>query len=119
MPIDWFGTVGYTPLKRNRLAKLELTTSGRRGVACADYRGFTVQILDVHTGPIDKVYFAFDDYLTERSDARSDYQPGDHCFEVVEWHWYIAVPATTRPFTRAVERYLDLFRAGPADDAAG
>ena len=122
VPIEWFGTIGYTPLDASRRVKLQLSNAAGRGTSYGgQYNGFVVTMLDIHGGTIDRTSFAFDDYLHERSDERGDYPLGSNpCFVVLDhvgWRWYIAIPASTRPFTAAVERYLDQFRTAPPDDA--
>lgn len=111
--VDWFDRTGYHQIDGDRRARLDLSTYGHGG----HYEGFYVEIISKATGRIDRKWFAFDDYLphSARCDGRSADYPshGNTVFEVIDhigWDWYIAVPASTRPFTEAVERYIDLFR---------
>jgi hypothetical protein len=112
--INWFGLSGLHSLGNNRNAKIELATRGTSG----HYPGFLVTIINNHDGKIDQQFFEFDDYLNTstsgRIDERNNYPlNGGRCFEVVShtgWGWYIAKPKSTRPYCRAVETYLGMFR---------
>lgn len=115
MPIEWLDLVGLHKLDDGRLARIELETRGTSG----NYPGFLVTVINKREGVVDSKYFRFDDYLPrdmdERQDNRHDYPiaADNLCFHVVAgcgFHWYIAVPLHTRPFCRAIEGYLEMFR---------
>jgi hypothetical protein len=112
--IRWFDLAGLHRLDGERSAKVELATRGTSG----QYEGFLVTVLNKREGKVDSKFFAFDDYLgrslKSRTDGREDYPLGDNvCFHVSShcgWCWYIAEPKSARPFTEAVEAYLEAFR---------
>lgn len=111
--ILWTGLTGFTKIDEDRLAKIELADRSVRG----EYNGFRVTILNKREGKVDETFFAFDDYLAKdlnkRLDDRRDYPLQDNpCFKVVAhcgWHWYIAKPRSAKPFTEAVEGYIQMF----------
>ncbi len=117
LPITWLGRAGYHLLDADVRARLELAQvnpdhAPQPGV----YDGLRATIVSRTLGEIDRNRFVFDDYLAERADDRADWQPHPPApsFQVrsrVGWHWYIAVPATTRPLTHAVEAWIDLYRS--------
>lgn len=117
-PIQWFGAAGYIDLDGTRRAKVELSTVDWRGVETPGYYpSLVVTILDVTIpGSIDQHMFPFDQYLSERSDNRPDWNPSPKVplFRVSSWacgwNWYVAEPRTTRPLTEAIERYIEVFR---------
>lgn len=113
--IAWFDLAGLHKLDGERVAKVELTTRGTSG----RYEGFFVTVMNKREGRVDAKFFAFDDYLSprleDREDARGDHPlgRGNVCYAVVAhcgFDWHIARPADTRPFTSAVESYLEAFR---------
>ena len=114
IPIEWFDLTGMHRLDEDRRVKVQLRTRGH-----ADhYPGFMVTVLNKREGEIDRKFFKFDDYLDRdaRTDARRNDYPGNRtclCFHVASscgWEFYIAKPASTRPFCEAVEAYVGMFR---------
>jgi hypothetical protein len=114
--ITWLDTTGYIELDNDRRARLQLAELCARDApwpTSGYLTGFEVQIVSKTRGRLDGKAFLFDDYLHERADHRSDVALREGTFKVigrVGWRWYIAVPASTHPFTSAVERYINLFR---------
>lgn len=114
LELQWFDRTGYHKLDDERRARIVLETRECGG----EYPGFNVTILSKNSGVIDQKYFKFDDYLDTslegRTDRRSDYPlRGNTCYEVIAhcgWEFYIAKPKDTRPYTEAVERWIDQFR---------
>ncbi len=107
LKLQWLDKTGIHKLKDGRVVRIELETSG----TYETYTGFLVTVMNPKEGKVDQKFFAFSDYLTERSDDRQKDQPGSH-FQVIAhtgWRWYIAVPKTTRPFCEAVEAYIKVF----------
>jgi hypothetical protein len=105
-PIQWLDKSGFYTLPGERVVRIELESEGISG----HYAGFLVTILHRQTGKIDAKFFAFNDYLRERSDNRADLP--NQRFEVIShtgWGWYIAVPKDTRPFCAAIEAYIQVF----------
>jgi hypothetical protein len=114
--ITWLDMTGYIELDDDRRARLQLAELRAHDASypTSGYlTGFEVEIVSKTRGRLDGKTFLFDDYLDERADNRADVRPQGGTFKVISrvgWSWYLAVPATTRPFTSAVERYLELFR---------
>jgi hypothetical protein len=92
------------------MAKLEITDIGCRDT----FQAIHVTIMDKLSGTIDSKTFRFDDYLSfdlkDRKDDRKDYEGGFYGWlDGSKLDWYIAVPKSVVPITRALVRYLDLF----------
>jgi len=108
--IKWMDLSGYVRIDDDRRARIQLATHGTMG----EYRAFIVSIISKRKGKIEAKSFLFDDYLSDRSDNRSDYPLGKNpCFMVIDhigWRWYIAVPKTTRPLCQEIEKYIEIFR---------
>lgn len=105
----WQGQSGVAIIDNDRRATITLATHGR-----ADhYEGCNVEITSKTIGRIMSKWFAFDEYLHERTDIRSDHPIGSSnpCFYVWhsrgDWSWYIAIPAHPEHFTQAVEGWID------------
>ncbi len=106
LKLQWLDLTGFHTFKDGRVARIELETR-RSGDT---YEGFLVTILNPKEGVVDRKFFAFADYLSERSDNRTDMP--DQKFVVISyvaWDWHVAVPTTTRPLCEAVEAYIKLF----------
>jgi hypothetical protein len=105
--IQWFDLTGmYKYGDGERVARIDLSTNGAADL----YVGFRVTVLNTRKGKIDEKFFAFNDYLSERADDRSDYKGGFEVYPGCGWGWYIAVPKTTEPLVRAIEQYLMVFQ---------
>ena len=108
IPITWFDRQGLYRLDDDRAAVLTLEIQSTIG----SYSGFQVEIVSKIRGRLFQKYFDFNDYLHsgQRSDNRSDYEGGFvvHA-ESCDWNWYIAIPTSTKPFTQAVERWVEHF----------
>ena len=119
-PIHFFDGQGVVTLNREQVAILTLTTHG----TVDHFRRFDVQVVNLkYASVVARKLFLFDDYLDPacRSDDRSDYNGS---FQVIQslyradWTWCIAVPESTRPFTEAIQEWIELFRYPGAKDAA-
>lgn len=105
--IGWFDLTGYSPIDKNRRAKIELDSVRISG----QYQAFRVTILDKNDGPVDKKTFLFTDYLgsekTHTSPVRGEeYKVVSHC----GWVWHIVTPKSTRPICEAIEKYIGVFK---------
>lgn len=120
--LDW-----HLPnLKVNAAGAIEELDADRRAVislysgnSADHFGGVKVEIVSKTTGHITAQVFLFDDYLDTsprgRADDRSGNYPygGNRTYTVISyigWRWYIAVPRDDRPFTAAVEDYIDSWR---------
>lgn len=109
--IEWFGRGGIVTLDDNRRAEIDPAKLDNYG---QQTEGLEVKIVDKKGGKITRRSFRYDDFMVERADNRTDYQPlNDRCFMVAEnigLDWYIAIPAQPQDFSEAVEHFIDLYR---------
>lgn len=108
LKMQWIGSELFIHLDQDRRAAVSISTNGH----AEHYVMLVVRIVNKREGQVDSKSFGFSEYLREvgRSDTRHDMP--DQRFEVVShvgWHWYIAVPKTTKPLTEAVAAYAALF----------
>lgn len=108
IPITWFDRQGLHRLDDDRVAAITLEIQGVSG----SYPGFHVEIVSQVHGKLFQKFFNFNDYLPphQRSDHRTDYTGGFVVNANCGWQWYIAIPASTQPFTEAIERWIEHFR---------
>ena len=113
--VQWLDAEGFRTLSADRLARISIDAPG----AADTYTGLTVRIIHVQTGEIDRKFFRFDDYLSDRIDGRSDYPSssrvsyaGFYLYPHANrgWMWHIANPRSTAAVVDAVEKYIGLFR---------
>lgn len=108
LKMQWIGSELFIHLDQDRRAVVTISTHG----AADHYEKLVVRIVNKKDGPVDTKAFKFNEYLrgVGRSDSRHDHP--DQGFEVVSyvgWHWYIAIPKTTKPLTEAVAAYATMF----------
>ncbi len=111
--VEWLDDMGMLPLAEGRFARLEVATFG----IANQMTRISVTVLSRETGKLDQKDFHFADYLSERSDTRTDYDEG---FQITGHYagygWYIAVPKSTAPICEAIGRYLEHFRQASANE---
>jgi len=107
IPIHWFDLTGIFEFPGDEVRRAVITL--RPTTTHDHFDGFEVQIVNKHEGMVALKCFSFNDYLSERSDARDDYRDGFGVIAYCGWEWYIAIPKTTRPFCEAVEAYIALW----------
>jgi hypothetical protein len=112
--IAWSGPSGWLTINDDLRANIFLTSTPHGGMGYADhYYGMAVDIVSKTRGKIANESFAFDDFLHDRIDDRRDYtgeSRGVFCvISSVKWDWYIAIPTSTKPFTRTIEAFIAMF----------
>lgn len=100
--------VAIVSMDGDKLAKVELVTSGTRGV----YTGVRISVVSTQHGVIDTAVMRFDEVLDifDRADDRDDYIGGYSVRAHCGWKWYIATPTTPADFGFAVYNYISEWR---------
>jgi chorismate synthase len=91
--LQWSGRDAVMGLPNGNVARVSLETDG---TSCK-YEKLVVRIVSLRVGEVDRKEFRFNEYLSTRSDSRSDYSNGFHVWmNRGDLGWYIATPSRIR-----------------------
>lgn len=108
--LRWSGRDATMDLPNGRVARVSLSVEDIHG----KYEKLVVRIVNLMSGEVDRKEFPFQEYLSSRSDSRTDYRGGFYVSNSGgDLGWYIAQPGKVKAeLLSEVEEYIRTMARG-------